>query len=117
MAVLNLQPGTVNLAFLGGGTYTTTIQLFQDAAQTMAFDLTGYTPALVIGTALTLTVGSGLAVPTPANGTIVATLTAAQTQALVASAGVTQYPYFLRLTDGSGNVSYPLVGTVSITPP
>jgi hypothetical protein len=117
MAILNLIPAKVDLSFLSGGTYTTSIQLYQDTAQTTAFDLTGYTVALVVGTLFTLTSGSGLSIPTPTNGTITATLTAAQTAQGAASVGISQDPWYLRLTDGSGNVSYPVHGTVNFSQP
>lgn len=108
-------PASVDLTALIGADFSTTINLYQDVAQTTAFDLTGYTVSLIIGVPtvlFTLTTGAGLTIATPSNGTIVAALTAAQTSTVnVASAdSKNSYRYQLKLVDGSGVVSFPLSG-------
>lgn len=108
-----LIPASVNLSAIVGADFSATIQLFQDVAETTAFDLTGYTVSLAIGGALlVLTSGSGLTIATPANGTIVAVITAAQSAALQGA-----QHYTLKLTDGSGLISFPLSGTLTYAMP
>lgn len=100
-----LIPADVDLEAIVGADFSSTIQLFSDTAQTVPFDLTGYTCTLTIGDLFTLTSGSGLTVTT-GTGTIVAALTAAQTT----STGAQKRHWTLKLVDGSGTVSYPLAG-------
>lgn len=123
-------PATADLTVIVGADFSTQIQLFSDAAQSVPFDLTGYTATLRIGSRFTLTVGSGLTIATPANGTIVAALTHEQTGSVtLPNVGVTPSispyqglqtvgdHYSLQLTDATGKVSYPLSGGVTFTAP
>jgi hypothetical protein len=104
-----LVPARIDLQAVVGADFSATINLYQDIAQALAFDLTGYTCTFTIsGTpAFTLTSGSGLTV-TPAAGLIVAALTSTQTATMAAGS----YHYSLKLVDGSGLVSYPLNGSL-----
>ncbi|GAC1348394.1 MAG: hypothetical protein NVSMB18_36460 [Acetobacteraceae bacterium] len=108
-----LTPAVLDVKAVIGADFQATIALYTDVAQTTAFDLTGYTATVAIGgSLLVLTAGAELTVTT-ATGTIVATLTAVQTAALP---GPGQH-YTLKLLDGSGLISYPLVGTMFLALP
>ena len=107
----SLIPATVNLQAVNGADFSTTINLYTDLAQTTPFDLTGYTCTMAVGP-LTLTSGSGLTITTPANGTIVAAITAAQSTALQGA-----QHYTLKLVDGSGLISFPLSGSITYQVP
>jgi hypothetical protein len=107
-----LVPASLDLAAVIGADFSTTIVLYQDLAQTQPFDLSGYTVTLTIG-GFILTVGSGLTISNPTNGTILAQLTAVQTQTV----GLVPLAYNLNLVDPSGVVSVPLHGHVGFVTP
>jgi hypothetical protein len=117
-------PAEVDLTALIGANFSTTINLYQDVAQTSAFDLTGYTCAVLVGIAgspsslFNLASGSGLTI-TAASGLIVAALTAVQTASVPSAPpqGQTVYHWQLKLTDGSGTISYPLSGNFTFANP
>lgn len=115
-------PAQIDLTALVGADFSTTINLYTDVAQTIAFDLTGYTVSMIVGVPnvlFTLASGSGLSI-TPASGLIVATMTAAQT-ATVPIGSAAEFPravrYQLKLVDGSSVVSFPIVGNMNFVLP
>jgi hypothetical protein len=110
-------PAEVDLEALIGGDFSTTINLYRDTTQTTAFDLTGFTVVMPIGALFTLATGAGLTISTPANGTVVAALTAAQTATVPSRNPSLVVHWQLKLTDGSGIVSYPLSGNFSFVVP
>lgn len=118
---LNLIPGSSNAEVLAGSTFTATFIFYQDAAATTPFDLTTYTVTLYVGgignPQLTLTSGSGLTIASPSNGTVVAKLTPTQTTQLATGPNVTTVHYVVSLTDGSSDVSYPIVGDWGVQNP
>jgi hypothetical protein len=104
-------PASVDLEALVGADFSTTINLYTDVAQTTAFDLTGYTVSMIIGSLFTLTSGSGLTI-TAASGLIVAALTATQTATVDPSPNPSEKVHYrLKLVDGSGVISFPLSGS------
>jgi len=109
-------PAEVDLTVLVGADFSTTIQLFTDTTQTVPFDLTGYTATIVIGNIFTLTSGSGITI-TPATGTILVVLTDTQTATVTPNPPGAEVHWSLKLTDGSGTISYPLNGGVSFVAP
>src|SRR6266576_4602713 len=114
----SLIPATVDQTAIIGADFSSTINLYTDVAQTTAFDLTGYTVTMAIGSLFSLASGSGITITTPSNGTIVAALTAAQTATVVnpGSTGLAVH-YSLKLVDGSSVVSFPLSGTITFKVP
>ena len=116
-----LIPARVDLTVIVGADFSTTITFCSDLNQTVPFDLTGYTAVLVIGPAsvplFTLSAGSGITITTPANGIIIVALTHTQTATVTATDTGTGQHYSLKLTDGSGNVSYPLSGFIRFLNP
>jgi hypothetical protein len=106
----SLIPAQVDLQAVAGADFSATVVLYQDVAQTVAFDLTGYTCTFTVG-ATVLTSGSGLTI-TAGTGTIVVVLTATQTGALLG-----KQHYTLKLVDGGGLISYPLSGMLFVGSP
>jgi len=102
-----LTPAHEPLVVYVGGTFERTIELWEDAAHTKHFNLTGYTVELKIEGVLTLTSGSGLTV-TVAEGKIEITMTPAQTAEVQAG---TNAHYFLSITK-TGVTWFPLDGTM-----
>lgn len=110
-----MSAGTYNITIEQGATYTQTI-LVQDEGVTR--NLTGYTARMQVRPGkdsdtilLNLTMGSGLSIPTPTNGEIIISLTAAQTAAYTTVDAV----YDLELVDGSSNVERLLQGSVTLS--
>lgn len=107
-----LVPARIDLQAVVGADFSATINLYQDIAQAIAFDLSGYTCTFKIDNVYTLTSGAGLTV-TPAAGLIVAALTSTQTATMPAGS----FHYSLKLVDGSGLVSYPMNGNFFLQTP
>lgn len=109
----SLIPASIDMHCVSGADFGASVFLYTDVAQTTAFDLTGYTVTLVIGNGLlTLTAGGGGLNVTAASGQINVTLTAVQTAALPGNQS-----YYVKLVDGSGTISIPLHGTLSVATP
>lgn len=102
-----LTPATSDLTLYIGGTFDPLIELWQDDAQTIEFDLTGYTVLFVIRDKFSLSSGSGLTV-TAATGKVQVLLTDVQSATL--SEGPVEWR--LSIEDGSGNVEFPVAGTI-----
>ena len=110
-----MSAGTYNITLEQGATLTLTVLVEDDS---VIRNLTGYTARMKIRATkdsdtvlLDLTMGSGLTIPTPANGEILISLTAAQTAAYTTVNAV----YDLELVDGSGDVERLLQGTVTLS--
>lgn len=97
-----------NDGVVAGATYQVTFNLYSDEAETVPFNLTGYTVAAVYEGLASLTSGAGLVVM-PEAGSIEVTLSAAQT----AAAGA-QVRYYVSLTSGAGIVLIPVQGVLTV---
>lgn len=108
-----------------GSVWGRTIVFYTDVAGTTPLDLTGYTGSFRIATAydaaeplIELTIGSGLTVTTPANGTMGIRLTPEQT-ALLPSIGPgsgKRLVYSLELTDDDDVVEEKFYGAFDVKP-
>jgi len=115
-----LTPGKQDLTAYAGGTFDPVFTFYTDAAQTTPFNLTGYTVEMDIGApaSLVLLVGSGLTITTPTNGQVAVKLTPTQTTAVAhPEPQGTRVEYFMKFTDGSGNVTFPVHGHISFVDP
>jgi hypothetical protein len=95
-----------NTTVYQGETWSITFTFYTDAAETVPLNLSGYSASLVIGPPVNITLTPTLG---GAAGTLSATLTAAQTSA---QSAIAQPHYYVQLTDGSGDVSIPVRGTL-----
>ena len=106
-----ITPAYLDLVVYQGATFDQTVTMELDGSP---WNLTGYTASLVAkhrdddNAAISLTETAGLAL---GNGSIVITLTAAQTAAITAN----RYPYQIEVTSG-GTVTRALEGTIRVVP-
>jgi hypothetical protein len=108
-----LIPATAELPeIVVGGTWEISIQLFENEAHTIPFNLTGWTCTLDIKNYKELTSGAGLTI-TVATGLIVPVLTAAETASITTGK---ELRYWLKI-EKAGNVLYPLRGGISLLEP
>lgn len=94
-----------------GGTWEIEIQLFENEAETIPFNLTGWTTLLDIKEVTDLTSGSGLVI-TPSEGLIIPSLTVAETTLVQGK----EVRYFLRI-EKAGKTFFPIRGGIPLLEP
>jgi hypothetical protein len=95
-----------------GGTWKIELQFFEDEAETIPFNLTGWTVTLNLKNFRELTSGSGLTI-TPATGKVVPLLTAAETTTILGK----ELRYWLRVAQGTEPVDYLMRGGIPLLEP